>query len=130
MPAKTANETTATLTTEELKSFVEKVYVYAQTHTKEEALRAFNDQNCEFVDGELYIFAYSMDGETLSLPYQPGLIGVNRWIREDPNGIKILQRMAARAQQGGGYVYYMGPNPDHQYAQEFKLSYVIPVDDT
>ncbi len=24
----------------------------------------------------------------------------------------------------------MGPNPDHQYAQEFKLSYVIPVDDT
>ena len=127
---KDTNETTATPTTEELKSFVEKAYVYTQTHTKEEALRAFNDQNGEFVDGELYIFAYGMDGETLSLPYQPGLIGVNRWIREDPNGIKILQRMAARAQQGGGYVYYMGPNPDHQYAQEFKLSYVIPVDDT
>ncbi|WP_319379283.1 cache domain-containing protein [uncultured Methanocorpusculum sp.] len=130
VPEKTTTETTETPTMEELKSFVERAYVYTQTHTKEEALSAFNDQNGEFVDGELYIFAYGMDGETLSLPFQPGLIGVNRWIREDPNGIKILQRMAARAQQGGGYVYYMGPNPDHDYAQEFKLSYVMPVDET
>ncbi len=130
VPAKTETETTATPTTEELKSFVEKAYVYAQTHTKEEALHAFNDKNGEFINGELYIFAYSMEGDVLSIPYQPGLIGVNRWIREDPNGIKIQQRMIARAQQGGGYVNYMTANPEHQYAQEFKLSYVIPVDDT
>jgi hypothetical protein len=130
VPAKTETETTATPTTEELKSFVEKAYVYAQTHTKEEALHAFNDKNGEFINGELYIFAYSMEGDVLSIPYQPGLIGVNRWIREDPNGIKIQQRMIARAQQGRGYVNYMTANPEHQYAQEFKLSYVIPVDDT
>ena len=130
VPAKTETETTATPTTEELKSFVEKAYVYAQTHTKEEALHAFNDKNGEFINGELYIFAYSMEGDVLSIPYQPGLIGVNRWIREDPNGIKIQQRMIARAQQGGGCVNYMTANPDHQYAQEFKLSYVMPVDDT
>ena len=130
VPAKTETETTTTPTTEELKSFVEKAYVYAQTHTKEEALHAFNDKNGEFINGELYIFAYSMEGDVLSIPYQPGLIGVNRWIREDPNGIKIQQRMIARAQQGGGYVNYMTANPEHQYAQEFKLSYVMPVDDT
>ena len=130
VPAKTETETTATPTTEELKSFVEKAYVYAQTHTKEEALHAFNDQNGEFIDGELYIFAYDMDGEILALPYQPGLIGSNRWLMEDSSGVKILQRMIARAQQGGGYVNYMTANPDHQYAQEFKLSYVMPVDDT
>ena len=130
VPAKTETETTATPTTGELMSFVEKAYVYAQTHIQDEALHAFNDQNGEFIDGELYIFAYDMDGEILALPYQPGLIGSNRWLMEDSSGVKILQRMIARAQQGGGYVNYMTANPDHQYAQEFKLSYVMPVDDT
>ncbi|WP_245525979.1 cache domain-containing protein [Methanocorpusculum labreanum] len=127
---KTTNETKTNLTIEDLKSFVEKAYVYAQTHTKEEALNAFNDQEGEFVNGEQYIFAYSMDGEVLALPYQPGLIGEDRFFMEDPNGVKVLHRVIARAKQGGGYVCYLYPNPDHDFAQEFKLSYVMPVDDT
>jgi len=130
VPEKIINPDTITPTPEELKAFVEKAYVYAQKVGKEQALAAFNDPNGEFIDGEMYIFAYGMDGEVLSLPYQPGLVGKNRWFREDPNGVKIMQRVIARAQQGGGYVYYMAPNPDHNFAQEFKLSYVMQVDDS
>jgi len=130
VPEKIINPDTITPTTEELKAFVEKAYVYAQKVGKEQALAAFNDPNGEFIDGELYIFAYGMDGEVLSLPHQPGLVGKNRWFMEDPNGVKLLQRVIARAQQGGGYVCYLYPNPDHNYAQEYKLSYVIPVDDS
>jgi hypothetical protein len=130
VPTKTTNETTNTPTIEELKAFVEKAYVYAQKVGKEEALAAFNDPHGDFIDGELYIFAYGMDGEVLSLPYQPGLIGNNLWFLEDASGVKAVQRVVARAEQGGGYVCYLYSNPNHNYAQEYKLSYVMPVDDS
>ena len=130
VPEKTAETTEAMPTPEELKAFVEKANVYAQLEGKEKALAAFNDPRGEFAEGELYIFAYDMDGVTLALPYQPGLIGTSRWFLEDPYGVKILQRMISRAEQGGGYLCYIYTNPDHNYANEYKLSYVMPVDDT
>ena len=129
-PVKTVTECTMTTSAEELKAFVENAYVYTQRVDKENALAAFNDQEGMFIDGELYIFAYDMEGTTLALPYQPGLIGKNRWFTGDANGVKVMQMMIARAQQGGGYVSYLYPNPAHNYAQEYKLSYVMQVDDS
>lgn len=117
-------------TPEELKAFVEKAYVYAQLEGKEKALAAFNDPHGQFIDGDLYIFAYDMNGVTMSLPYQRGILGTSRWFLEDPYGVKIVQRMVSRAEQGGGYLCYIYTNPDHNYANEYKLSYVMPVDDT
>lgn len=116
------------VTPEELKAFVMNAYVYAQTKGKTAALAAFNDPNGEFIDGELYIFAFETDGTILGLPYQPVLIGTNSWFAEDPSGVKYVQRMIARAQQGGGYVLYLAPNPSAGYSTELKLSYVIPID--
>lgn len=116
-------------TTEDLKKFVESAYIYTQTHTKEEALRAFNDLNGKFIDGELYIFAYDMNGTTLALPYQQGLIGVNRWFGEDIVGVRPLQRFIDKAKFGGGFVYYQYPNPDDKFLPELKLSYVMSVDE-
>ena len=117
------------MTTEDLKTFVEKAYMYAQTHTKEEALRAFNDPQGEFIDDELYIFAYDMNGTTLALPYQQSMIGMNRWISEDIIGVKPFQRFIDRAKFGGGFVYYQYPNPNNNFFTELKLSYIMSVND-
>ncbi len=116
-------------TIEDLKAFVEKAYIYAQTQTKEEALRAFNDPNGEFIDGELYIFAYDMNGTTLALPYQQSLVGTNRWYGEDIIGVRPLQRFIDKAKFGGGFVYYQYPNPNDKFLPELKLSYVMSVDE-
>ncbi len=94
-----------------------------------EALRAFNDPKGEFIDGELYIFAYDMNGTTLALPYQQSMIRINRWNREDIIGVKPFQRFIDRAKFGGGYVYYQYPNPNNYFITELKFSYVISVDD-
>lgn len=120
--------TERTVTPEELKAFVINAYVYAQTKGKTAALAAFNDPNGEFIDGELYIFAGTMNGTVLSVPYQPALIGANSWFAEDASGVKYVQRMIARAEQGGGYVLYLYPNPDQDYSPELKVSYVMPID--
>jgi hypothetical protein len=114
-------------TTSELRTFVEKAYVYAQTHTKEEALKAFNDRNGEFINGELYIFAYDINGTTLALPYQTQLVGINRLQAEDITGVKFVQREIARTEQGGGYVYCQYPNPAKGFARELKFAYVMPI---
>ena len=117
-----------TVTPEELKAFVTNAYLYAQKEGKTAALAAFNDPKGEFIDGELYIFAGTIDVTVVSVPYQPDLIGENAWLAEDPASVKYVQRTIARAQQGGEYVLYLYPNPTVGYSTELKLSYVIPID--
>lgn len=120
--------TQQTITPEELKAFVTNAYIYALKEGKNAALAAFNDPKGPFIDGELYIFAGGMEGTVLSSPYQPALVGENAWFAEGPAGVKYVQRAIARAQQGGGYVLYLYPNPSVGYSTELKLSYVIPMD--
>jgi hypothetical protein len=117
------------MTAEELKAFVENAYTYVYSVGKERALAEFNDPNGQFVDGELYIFAYDMNGTVLALPYQLSVVGLNRWYLEDTSGVKIGQRIIARAEQGGGYVFYLYPNPADNYTKELKLTYVMAVND-
>ncbi|MPL71665.1 hypothetical protein SDC9_17442 [bioreactor metagenome] len=118
------------VTVGELKAFVENAYVYAHKVGKTEALAAFNDPKGKFIDGELYIFAYDMNGTVLALPHQPDLIGKSRWYLQDTTGIKYIQRAIARANLGGGFVMSLYENPANNFVSELKLSYVMAVDDT
>ncbi|WP_319379284.1 cache domain-containing protein [uncultured Methanocorpusculum sp.] len=116
-----------TTTQEEIETFVVNAFIYANKEGEEKALAAFNDPKGEFIDGEMYIFAADMNGTILSHPYQPALVGKDSWSAEDSTGVKYVQRMIARAQQGGGYVFYLYPNPNQNYITELKLSYVLPI---
>jgi hypothetical protein len=114
----------------ELKQFVENAAGYAREHGKEAALREFNDPNGTFVDGELYIFAYEMDGTVIALPFQQNLIGTVRAGTTDSNGVEFIDAKIEAASRGGGSVYYLYPNPKDDYREELKLAYVVPVDDS
>lgn len=113
-----------------MKRFVEEAAAYAREHGQEAALAEFNNQSGSFVRGELYIFSYADDGTCLALPFQPGLVGESRLANADPNGVLYIAEMARKAGKGGGAVYYIYPNPEHDFQNELKLSYVLPVDDT
>lgn len=112
-----------------LTGFVEDAAAYAREYGKEAALEAFNDPEGAFIDGELYVFAYEMDGTVIALPYQQGLLGTVRTGITDSNGVKFIDGLIEVAGEGGGSLYYIYPNPGNDYREEFKLSYVIPVDD-
>ncbi|MFA4876333.1 MAG: cache domain-containing protein [Methanoregula sp.] len=111
-----------------LTRFVTGAQTYAREHGKEAALREFNNPNGTFINGDLYIFAYTMNGTVLALPYQQGLLGTDRTGISDPNGVKFIGRMTEIAREGGGSVYYIYPNPVDNYREEFKFSTVLPVD--
>jgi len=111
-----------------LTRFVKGAAAYAKEHGKETALREFNNPNGTFIKGDLYVFAYDMNGTTIALPYQQGLLGTDRTGISDSNGVKFIDRLIEVARDGGGSLYYIYPNPEDNYREEFKISYVIPVD--
>lgn len=120
-----ANDSTAS--PEELVAFVEKAFEYAHLHGQEAALSEFNNQTGQFVDGELYIFAYDTNGTTLALPFQPEIIGTNRWNATDSNGTLFIQELISTAQSGGGFVRYLYEDPADNFTVKQKLSYVMMV---
>ena len=115
---------------EEQVTFVEGALTYARDNGKNKALQEFNDREGDFVDGDRYIFAYDFQGITLALPHQPDLLGINRADYQDINGVTLVQNMADLAKSGGGFAYYIYPNPGKNMTEELKLSYVVKVDDT
>ncbi len=118
----------STVSPGELVAFVEIAYEYAHVHGQEAALREFNNQTGQFVDGELYVFAYDTEGTTLALPFQPEIIGANRWNITDANGTAYIQDMAATAQSSGGFARYLYVDPADNFTVKQKLSYVMMVD--
>lgn len=113
---------------EKLVAFVEKAYEYAHQHGQEAALREFNNQTGRFVEGELYIFAYDTKGNTLALPFQPDLLGKNRWNVTDVNGTAFIREIVETAQSGGGFVHYLYSDPSDNFKIKPKLSYVMMMD--
>ncbi|WP_292390881.1 cache domain-containing protein [Methanosarcina sp. UBA5] len=119
------NNTTAS--PEELVAFVEKAFEYAHENGQEAALREFNNQTGKFVDGDLYIFAYDINGTALALPFQPEVVGTNRWNLTDANGTLVTQDLISTAQSGGGFVRYLYTDPADNFTVKQKLSYVMMV---
>ncbi len=115
-----------------LTSFVDSAVKYANENGKDRALREFNDKNGAFFKGDLYVFAYDINGNTLALPTQPNLIGTNRINITDPNGVKIVRNMVdqAKAKEGSGFTYYIYPDPAENMTDRLKLSYIEKVDDS
>lgn len=113
----------------EMVAFVQTAFEYADVHGKEAALLAFNDQAGQFVDGELYIFAYEEDGTTLALPFEPDLLETNRYDLQDEEGNYFIRDIIETGLEGGGFVRYLYVNPAHGFAVEQKISYVMKAGD-
>jgi len=114
----------------DLIAFVEGAREFALNHTKEEALKAFNNPNGMFVKEELYIIAYDFNGTRLAHPYMPEATGENALNVTDPNGVDQVRNMRDfAADWGDGFFYYIWPNPAKDNARELKLCYVTKVND-
>jgi polar amino acid transport system substrate-binding protein len=112
-----------------LRGFVDEAKDYALKNGRDEALKAFNDPKGQFVRGDLYVFAYDFLGKTLSLPFQPELVGQYLTNSTDPNGIAYRRNGLTLARTGSGEHYYIYPNPADDMRPDLKLSYVAKVDD-
>ena len=115
---------------EDLVAYVEGARDFALNTTQEEALRAFNDINGSYVEGNRYIIAYDFAGNCLAHPIKQEVIGVNRIDVSDPNGVEEVRDMIALAQNGEGFTYYLYPDPEKNMTLGFKLTYITKVNDS
>lgn len=114
---------------EDLINFVNEARDFVAEQGEDKALEVFNDPNGEFARGELYIIAYDFNGTRLAHPYLPDGIGKNALNVTDSNGVADVRNMREVAKRGGGFTYYIWPNPAHSNAEELKLTYVLKADE-
>ena len=114
---------------EDLIVFVNEARDFVVEQGKDKAIEVFNDPKGKFVRGEHYIIAYDFDGICLAHPYEPKMIGENVLNVTDSNGVALKRNMREVAKRGGGFSYYIWPNPAHSNAKELKLTYVLKVDE-
>jgi signal transduction histidine kinase len=113
----------------ELVSFVESAAAYAHKIGKENALKEFSNKTGRFVRGDLYIYAYDFNGTNIAHPFKPDWIGTNKLNMTDSNGVPFIKNLINAAKGGEGFTYFIFPNPAHGNKDEFKIGYVIKVDD-
>ncbi|MDD1654966.1 MAG: cache domain-containing protein, partial [Methanomicrobiales archaeon] len=121
------------VTAEDLAAFVERATDYTGTAGKEAALAEFSKKDGEFSRGNLYIYAYDDGGNLLAHPYEPDLVGTNRYNWTDIRGLPVIRIGASTAAAGGGFIAYLYPAPEGGRIDEKapdtyqpKIGYVSP----
>ena len=113
----------------ELVSFVESAVAYVQKNGKDKALKEFSNKTGTFVRGDRYIYAYDFNGTNVAHPFKPDWIGKNKLSEIDSNGVQYIRNLINVAKRGEGFNYIIFPNPAHGNRDEFKLCYLMKVDD-
>ncbi|MGD0953517.1 MAG: cache domain-containing protein [Methanotrichaceae archaeon] len=113
----------------ELVSFVESAVAYVQKNGKDKALKEFSNKTGSFVNGDLYIYAYDFNGTNIAHPFKPDWIGKNKLDVTDSNGVPFIKNLINVAKEEKGFTYFIFPNPAHGNRDEFKIAYVMKVDD-
>ncbi|HTH94262.1 MAG TPA: methyl-accepting chemotaxis protein [Rhodocyclaceae bacterium] len=115
-------------TANDAKALVEKAISTITSNGKQTAFAKFNDPHGPFVDRDLYIFVYGMDGVVQAHGGNPTLIGKNMLSAVDAHGKHFVQERIALAQRdGSGWQDYMFKNPESGEV-ESKTSFIRSID--
>jgi signal transduction histidine kinase len=110
-------------------ALVEKGLAYIKEVGKEKAIEAFNNKDGKFVEGEFYLFGYTLKGVCIVMGVNPKMIGQDLYEMVDADGKMIIQDFIKIATTDGkGWSHYKWSNPTTKKIQD-KSSYVVYVKD-
>ena len=119
----------ASVSSDEAKAMVEKAAAYLQANSKEKALKEFNNPQGQFVKGELYVFAWDMNGTSIAHPINPKQVGVNVLDVPDVDGKYFRKEgMELVKKNGTAWVDYKFKNPKTNKVEQ-KTTYLKKVGD-
>lgn len=115
-------------TTREAAELVEHAADFYARQGRDQAFATFNDPHGEFVNRDLYLFVYDMNGTVLAHGGNPKLIGQNMLDARDADGKTFIrERIDIASREGHGWQDYMFRNPETG-ENESKTSYIRRVD--
>ena len=110
-------------------ALVTKAVAHVKDAGKDKALADFNDPKGAFVKGELYVFAYTLQGSIIAHPMNPKLVGKDMTEVQDSDGKFFTKEFVATVNGAGkGWVDYNWTNPTTKKI-EAKSSYVAKAGD-
>ncbi len=99
-------------TPKEAQQLVKKAVAYLKSNGKEKALATFLDKKGPFVDRDLYIVVYNMDGKCLAHGFIPAMAGKDLSGMKDPDGKPYgKERLQLARTKKSFWVDYKYPNP-------------------
>ena len=114
---------------DEARAMVERAAAFLKANGREKALAEFSNPKGQFIDRDLYLISYALDGTRLSHPYNAKLIGKSALDAVDfdgkPYGKEIIQVATTK---GSGWVDYKFTDPTTRKLSD-KTTYVLKVDD-
>lgn len=116
---------------DECVAFVKKAAAYIKANGKEKAFAEFNNTKGQFIDRNLYIFAYDLKGVNLAIGNgnSSKMVGKNLLDMRDADGTYLIKGLIQVANsKGQGWFDYKWPNPVNK-SVEAKSSYVEKIDD-
>jgi len=114
---------------DEAKAMVERAAAFLAANGKEKALAEFSNPKGQFIDRDLYLISYGLDGIRLSHPYNVKLIGKSALDAVDfdgkPYGKEIIETATTK---GNGWVDYKFTDPTTKKLSD-KTTYVLKTGD-
>ncbi|MDE4908673.1 cache domain-containing protein [Methanogenium marinum] len=111
-------------------SLVEAGAAYAGANGTDVALAEIGNVSGQFMDENgHYLYAYDYNGTLVAHPYLGDRVGNNLIDRTGPFGMENIRALSETAEDGGGFVVFVWPNPDNDNLEEIKIGYVLPVND-
>ncbi|NEX63938.1 histidine kinase [Noviherbaspirillum sp. 17J57-3] len=99
-------------TADEATAMVKKAVAYLKANGKDKTLAEVSNNKGQFVDRDLYISVYDMQGNVLAHGTNPKLIGKDVSALKDANGKEFIKDIIGQAKTGGkGHADYVWPNP-------------------
>jgi signal transduction histidine kinase len=114
---------------DDAKTLVKQAAAYVKYQGKGKALAEISKPKGMFDKGELYVFAYDLQGVMVGHPKNPALIGKNLVDVPDSEGRMFRREIVERAKsKGSGWVEYLYLNPESNEL-EHKTTYLQKVGD-
>jgi signal transduction histidine kinase len=117
-------------TADEAVALVKKAVAYLKANGKEKAFAEFSNPKGQFVDRNLYIFAYDLKGSNLAIGNGNAakMVGKNLLEMRDADGVYLIKNFIEIANTSGkGWSDYKWPNPVNSTIEP-KSSYIEKVD--
>lgn len=116
-------------TADQAKAMVDRVAAFFKANGKDKTLAELSNPKGQFIDRDLYVIAYSLEGVRLAHPYNPKLIGMSVLDAVDFDGKAYGKDILAVAKtKGSGWVDYKFTDPATKKLADKSL-YVVKVDD-